>query len=414
MKKKLLIILAASIGLSASASVAKVNADSLSKVCGYDEAMLQPIAPTYLTDVMQESGWRDNWFLNISGGVDAFIGSPMGCDDLFGRIRPTFSAQIGKWFTPRVGARIAYQGMWFKDCESMSQQYHQAHADLMWNPMGRNYNARDRPFDIVPYAGVGLLHHRSNGNNSFALSYGLIGRYRLAQRIHLTMELGGTTTFKNFDGYGDSRELGDHLLSFTAGISITIGRAGWKHVVDARPYITQNEWMHGYIARLSAAESNADTVSSYYAKNDYSGLNSLMQRLHGNGGGADKNNHSASADELAKLFSDGKYIGCPIYVFFKLGTANLTDESQQINIDAIAKAAKQYGLVVRVYGAADSATGNAEINNKLSADRARYICSQLKQRGVPDSHISLSSEGGVDDYSPTEANRNTRIELHFK
>jgi outer membrane protein OmpA-like peptidoglycan-associated protein len=97
-----------------------------------------------------------------------------------------------------------------------------------------------------------------------------------------------------------------------------------------------------------------------------------------------------------------------------LGTANLTDESQQINIDAIAKAAKQYGLVVRVYGAADSATGNAEINNKLSADRARYICSQLKQRGVPNSHISLSSEGGIDDYSPTEANRNTRIELHFK
>jgi hypothetical protein len=36
----------------------------------------------------------------------------------------------------------------------------------------------------------------------------------------------------------------------------------------------------------------------------------------------------------------------------------------------------------------------------------------LQGRGVAPECITIISEGGIDDYAPAEANRNTRIELH--
>jgi outer membrane protein OmpA-like peptidoglycan-associated protein len=393
MKNKFLIILTACISLNASASFAATNVDN-------------SIGETCQVETYDESAWRDNWFVNVAGGANAFIGSPMGCNDLFGRVKPTFQVNFGKWFTPRVGSRLVYTGMWLKDCNANTQRYHQGHLDLLWNPLG-SYS-RDRLIDIVPYVGTGLMHHSDNGNNSFALSYGLIGRYRLSQRVYLTMELGGNTTLKNFDGYGTSQAFGDRILNLTAGLSITIGRTGWRHSAIVGQY-DDCEW-HGSPQEFT----DYDEQSEDYRKNDYSGLNSLMDRLNGG-------KHEQVPTEMFNsnvyfddVFTLGKCIGSPVYMFFKLGTTNLTDESQLINIDAIAKVAKDYGLIVKVYGAADSATGNDEINDKLSRDRAMYISSQIRQRGVSDDCIVTVFEGGIDDYTPTEANRNTRIELHFK
>lgn len=51
------------------------------------DGIFQTIKPAYLTGAVIPS-WRDGWFLHLSGGVSAFVGSPIGCDDLFGRIKP--------------------------------------------------------------------------------------------------------------------------------------------------------------------------------------------------------------------------------------------------------------------------------------------------------------------------------------
>ena len=59
------------------------------------------------------------------------------------------------------------------------------------------------------------------------------------------MELSGTTTFQDFDGYGKANHLGDHMLSLTAGFSFNIGKVGWKRAVDTRPYERHNEWLTG-------------------------------------------------------------------------------------------------------------------------------------------------------------------------
>ena len=72
-----------------------------------------------------------------------------------------------------------------------------------------------------------------------------------------------------------------------------------------------------------------------------------------------------STKYIALMQSGNECIGSSIYFFFELGTARLTDVSQLINLDELARVAKKYGLSVAVIGAADSATGTAEKSRVL-------------------------------------------------
>ena len=60
-----------------------------------------------------------------------------------------------------------------------------------------------------------------------------------------------------------------------------------------------------------------------------------------------------------------------------------------------------------------SASKTVPINNSLSASRADYIYKELVKRGVDGSRIRKLSEGGIDDYRPTEANRHTKVCLYY-
>lgn len=442
------------------------------------EELLQPLEPAYLKDAVEVSPWRGNWFVDVSGGVSAFVGSPLGCGDIFDRMKPALSVSVGKWFTPAIGTRIVFQGLQFKDALLESRDFQHLHADLMWNVMpGISRTKEDFRWDLVPYVGLGILHNDETGRHPFAVSYGVQGRCRLTDRLHLTAELGCATTFKDFDGMGAGNRWGDRLLSLTAGFSYTIGKKGWKRVVDAAPYIKRNERLTGYarslrnenerlrqknsnttriIAELekilkleglldkyadrlsSIKESNGKETAGGYPKNDYSGLNSLRARLRD--AQADKDKHKAdtifihgkdtvyrtydmdstyrsggsfqSNDSIVSTLPvDGRYIGPPIYFFFVLDTDRLTDPSQLVNLDGIARIAKKHGLHVQIIGAADSATGNDTINNGLSQRRAAYIAGQLQLRSVDANRIETVSAGGIDKYKPTEANRNACVRL---
>ena len=128
-------------------------------------------------------------------------------------------------------------------------------------------------------------------------------------------------------------------------------------------------------------------------------------------------NHSdtiSAAGYFALMQHGEECIGSPVYFFFDLNTAHLTDTLQKVNLDALAHVAKKYGLSVKVTGAADSATGTTSINNTLSAARADYIADELVKRGLPAESITRIYEGGIADYVPDEANRHTKVELYFR
>jgi outer membrane protein OmpA-like peptidoglycan-associated protein len=443
MIKRTFIIAALGLFVQLQSFASEVSSDTLTNFPpNMEHEMICTIEPTFLKDVVAPSAWSSNWFIGISGGTSAFLGKPLGCEDIFGRMKPSLSLSFGKWFTPEVGGRIAYQGFQFKDCNLETKDYRFAHADFLWN-MSTSFsnNKIDRRWNIIPYAGAGIIHHEDNGNVPFAFSYGMITQYRLSKRALVSLEVGGMTTFQNFDGDGKTNRFGDNMLSVSLGITYHIGKVGFKRVVDASPYITQNKWLTDYtndmlhqnqllcsrhekdsraIAELQkileieglmdfygdqlASIDDGETIKGY-PKNDYSGLNSLRARLsHRDWDGNEPHKKHTRKDGYNKQMTDndstridgyisdilkGKTcVGAPVHFFFKLGSTELTDVAQAINIDEIVRVVKKHDLKVKVIGSADSATGTTVVNDNLSLSRATFISKELQTRGV-DSDVIL-------------------------
>ena len=447
----------------------QVNAETMDDgtddlvLSGINEDMLRQIEPTYLKEVAVPSAWSSNWFVGVSGGTSAFVGKPHGKGNLFDRMKPSLAIKAGKWFTPEIGGRLSFQGFQFKDASKNVRDYKMVHADFLWNVTNSfvKDHATTQRWGFIPYAGCGIIHNENNGKSPFVINYGVLGQYRLTKRLAVNMELGGATTFRDYDGVGASNKFGDNLFTLSAGLTFNIGKVGWKKVVDAAPYINQNKWLADYTNDLLAhnqklSKAHAEDVNvivemrkileiegllkayadrlTYYAdsteyriypKNDYSGLNSLRARLahkDWNGMGKPKTSRSleysfSASDSIswnkyvAEMTGGTKCIGSPVFFFFKIGTAQLVDVSQMVNLDELARIAKAYHLKISVVGAADSVTGNDGINNPLSKSRTDYITQQLVARGIDKSMIISKSKGGIDKYSPIAVNRHTAVRL---
>ena len=478
MRKNILMFLTGCLAtMTISASNTHHNADSIYKQNTFSqEQMLLPMNPTYLKNVSEAANWGRNWFIEIKGGASAFLGSPIGCGDVFDRITPALQVGVGKWFTPAIGGRVGFQGLTFKNAEFKSMKYQLYHADLMYNlTSGLRQNEYGLSlWDIVPYVGVGMIHNAdwsdpcscgsgSDGSRPFAFTYGLEIGYRIGNRVKLVAGVSGLTTAQNFDNMGSSIKFKDNMLTVSAGLSITLGKAGWKRVVDATPYIEQNAYLKDYISymkdeniRLQKKLSGEKDVHAVYPKNNYSGLNSLRARLSEKK--SDASESKSGNDSIARKLADDAEIGLvdthvqtggcqldsllsvghnvsddlmsennnaldslaisghskitvgvPVYFFFQLNSDRLVDESQIVNLDDIAKISKAHNLKVAISGAADSATGTQSINLELAQRRARYIAQMLVDRGVPESLILLHSLGGIDKYKANDSNRFTVV-----
>ncbi len=381
-------------------------------------AILFAVCLTVVTATAQNpvEDWESNWFLSVKGGMSAFVGKPVGHGDLFDRTNAMLNVSAGKWFTPSVGGRLTFEGLKMKDANMVSCNYQNLHVDFLYNLTAQTDSKQK--WDIVPYIGCGLIHNGYNGQKPFAISYGLVGRYRLSDRLHLSGEIGNTTTWQNFDGQGASDKLGDNLLQASIGLTITIGKTGWK---KNRVYDIQ--------INCDTHHNNNNTLTSKsinkaHERNNYSGLNSLRKRIANKDW--DGTNDTISMDSVAdssltvankylRFIKCGKkYIGAPIFFFFKIGTHELTENTQLINIKEIAEVIKKYDLQARIIGAADRETGTPEINERLSIERADYISELLKEQGVDEQHIQKKHRGGIDSYEPVNGNRNTCVVLYFK
>ena len=414
MKKYLFMFLLSTTSMVSMARDSIVTAQQRCRNELQDKAdLLVPITPSYLDGVTSTTGWNNNWFVEAKGGASAFIGSPIGCGDLFDRGMPVLQIGIGKWFTPAVGGRIGYQGLKFKNANLKTMNYQFVHADFMYN-LTHNLQCNEyglSKFDVIPYIGVGMIRNSSStagyfltdgqqvGNHPFAFSYGIELRYLLCDRLHLVGEVSGMTTMKSFDCVGTSSRFGDHMLSASVGLSYTIGKRGWKKVVDARPYISQNDYLLARYAELShQINNNRNTEDTSIDKNNYSGLNSLRYRMSLGNECAD--NASDTLSQTSKVT-----VGVPIYFYFKLNSAKLVDKSQLVNLDEIAKIAIDQNLTIHISGAADKATGSDKRNRHLSIERAKYIGKQLMKRGVSKDALNATSLGGISQFTPKEANR---------
>ena len=82
-----------------------------------------------------------------------------------------------------------------------------------------------------------------------------------------------------------------------------------------------------------------------------------------------------------------------------------------LNMKAVAEYAKEHPVRLVVTGYADSRTGSAEGNLKLSQRRADAVADELVRLGVQRNMIDVVAAGGVDALSPSDFNRRVTIEM---
>ena len=118
-----------------------------------------------------------------------------------------------------------------------------------------------------------------------------------------------------------------------------------------------------------------------------------------------------SAKQALVNGSDTLGLTIPYICYFKINTHYLTNNSQFEYLSEIVRISKDHNMAIRVIGAADSATGAAAINLRISEERAGYISAQLIALGMSADNIQQQALGGIEEFTPVANNRYCKKQL---
>ncbi|WP_291594474.1 OmpA family protein [Bacteroides sp.] len=324
-----------------------------------------------------------NWF--ISGGVGAqmYFGDNDSKAGFGDRISPALDIAVGKWFTPGIGLRIAYNGLQAKGATpnandvyvkggTFSNGYYKQkwnvanfHGDVLLNlsNMFCGYN-EERVYSFIPYVGAGLVHSWSKPTeNNLGINAGLINRFRLSPALDLNVELRGLLMKDAFGG--KSKEA---MGGVTVGVTYKFKKRSW----DAVPTVP--------MVPESQLNDLRDRVNSLKGENE-----SLKRDL--------VEARNKKPEVIVK--KEAGFVP-RLVVVFNIGKSNIS-KREYMNIEAMAKGIKENpNKVFTVTGYADKGTGSAEYNMKLSKKRAESVRDlMVNEFGVPASQLKVDYKGGV-------------------
>ncbi len=359
--------------------------------------------PTLKYSVATNSFWS-NWFVQGNFTWTAFYSNEekgMGwTKNPFKDFRRDmgFSVAIGKWFTPGIGLRTKFNGVWGKDvpkenAENTCKHNHywniQEQALLNLSNLFFGYNPT-RVWNLSPFAGVGVVRNMSLNTYELAASAGLLSQWRLTNRLQLNLELQYNIMGDDFEGVDEPTPLGGHktknhdqIVSAEIGLTYNLGHNTWNKVPDVD-------------AIKALSQSQIDALNAQL--NDANAENARLKNLLAN----QKPVESKAVKE---------FVNTPVSVFFNINKTNIASQKDLVNIEGLAKYAKANGAKLKVDGYADSATGNEEINQKLSEGRANAVADELVKMGVDRSKITTQGHGGVDELSPVSFNRRATVQV---
>lgn len=355
--------------------------------------------PTLKHSVATNSFWS-NWFIQAGADWNAFYSNQehgQGLDrSPFKKFRatPGFSVAIGKWFTPGLGLRTKFSGVWGRrviDEHKHSNDHWTLNENVLFNLSNMIYGYNEtRVWNFVPFVGAGI--NRSCDYNRYAmnLSAGILNTFRLSKHVGLYFELGWNWAENDFDGdfndMQDSRvwETHDNKLYAELGLQFNLGKSTWNKTpdVDAIKALSQSQ-----IDALNAQLNDANAENAR--------LKSLL---------AAKKDEPVANDVKA-------YYNAPLSVFFNLNKYNIASRKDLVNVKNLAEYAKENNSNLVVTGYADSATGSAPYNQKLSERRAETVANELVKMGVSRDQITTEGKGGVNDLSPVSYNRRATVKL---
>lgn len=361
----------------------------------------QDATPTEKYSVATNSFWS-NWFIQAGADWNAWYTSEEHGQGFerspFKKFRsnPGAALAIGKWFTPGIGLRTKLQGIWGKrvyDPETGAKgsfnKYWILNEHVMFNLSNLlcGYN-ENRVWNVIPFAGAGFGRTMTHNLYAMDLSVGLQSSWKVAKHLNIYLEAGWNRLETDIDGGDVTADRGwdshDNNLYAEIGLQFNLGKSTWKKTpdVDAINALHQSE-LDALNAKLNDANAENNRLKNLLA-----------------------NQKPAETPAAVKEF-----VNTPVSVFFNINKTNIASQQDLVNVQALAKYAKDNGSKLLVNGYADSATGTPAINQKLSEGRAQAVADELVKMGVEKSNITTKANGGVDELSPISFNRRATVQI---
>lgn len=363
----------------------------------------QDATPVQKYSVATNSFWS-NWFIQVGGEWNAWYSSE---EHGFGygkspfkkfRANPGVAVAIGKWFTPGIGLRTKLQGIWGKTVESDGRTSYDGKGNKYWvlnehimfnlSNLICGYN-ENRVWNVIPFVGGGVGRTMTHNLYSMDLSAGVQSTWKVAKHLNIYLEAGWNRFETDIDGgpgYTDGNrgwDSHDNNLYAELGLQFNLGKATWDKVPD--------------VDALNALhQSQLDALNSQL--NDANAENERLKNLLAN-------------QKPAETTSAKEFVTTPVSVFFNINKTSVASKKDLVNVQALAKYAKDNNSKLLVEGYADSATGTPAINQKLSEGRAEAVANELVKMGVEKDNITTKGHGGVDELSPVSFNRRATVQV---
>ncbi|WP_262288745.1 OmpA family protein [Hallella absiana] len=363
----------------------------------------QETVPVQQYSVATNSFWS-NWFVQAGADWSAWYSNEehgLGLSHSpFKKFRsnPGASIAVGKWFTPGLGLRTKVQGIWGKavtddNNAGNGMKYWTANEQVMLNMSNLllGYNPK-RVWNVIPFAGAGMSRNCSANKYAMQLSLGLQSSWRVCDKMNVYVEGGWNRLEEDFDGYatkisakGQNHrgwESKDNHLYAEVGLTFNLGKGTWNKVPDVDAMKTM------YQSQIDALQSQLDDANTENAR-----LKKLLSE-------------QPKETKAVKSFASA-----PVSVFFNINRSNIASKKDLVNVKALAQYAKDNGCKLNVTGYADSATGSAELNQKLSEKRAATVADELVKMGIDRANINTVGKGGNSELSPVSFNRRATVEV---
>lgn len=351
--------------------------------------------------VATNSFWA-NWYVSAGLDFNAAYTSQENCSNKnpFSVDRGTFgfNVAVGKWFTPGIGLRTKFQGVWAKQVNSRtnhpSYKYWNLHEDVTFNLSNLifGYNEK-RVWNFIPYVGIGVVRNMSANNYDISYNAGLLNNFRISKHFNVFLDAYIMAAEGSFDaGQPDAwashkksaQNHWDKLVGLSVGVTYNLGKCTWEKTPDVDALMAMNkEQMDALNASLREQQDENARLRNMLA-------NQKPEKV---------------VETRTELVSTSQS------VFFNIGSSKIASRKDLVNVKEVAEYAKANNKKILVTGYADSKTGSAAFNQQLSEKRAQVVADELVKMGVNRDNIIVEGKGGVDMISPFSYNRRVTVKI---
>ena len=359
--------------------------------------------PSHKYSVATNSFWA-NWFVSVGADYNAaYTSQEVNVHKSpFSKKRGTFGfdVAVGKWFTPGIGLRTKFQGLWSKrvisNSSHKSYEYWNLHEDVMFNLSNIffGYNEK-RVWNFIPYVGIGVNRNMSNNVYDITYNAGLLNYFRISNKVSVFLDLYVMATEGSFDMAEDDvwmyytkdeQRHWDKMTGASVGITYNLGKSTWEKAPDVNALMAMNK-------------EQMDAVNA-----------SLKEQQEENARLRDMIANQKPA-EVVQAKTVKEIVATSQSVFFNIGSSKIASRKDLVNVKEVAEYAKANNSKILVTGYADSKTGSAAFNKQLSEKRAKAVADELVKMGVNRDNIIVEGKGGVDVISPFSYNRRATVKL---